>query len=114
MAPLIVDNLAAVAIAVIGPLVLFAQAVGDGFSTTETLISGSVIAASVSALIYLVRQFAAGNLVSRSSADVEGKLATALDRVTDALERSQERERAYLRLLAPNIVPDEAPKNAPH
>ncbi len=98
------DNLVATLLAVAGPVVLLGQAAGEGgFTSTDTLVSGSVLAASVGALVYLVRQFAAGNLVSRSSHEVEERLAVSLDRVTEALERSQERERAYLNLLAPNL-----------
>ena len=80
---------------------LVAQIAQDGAAAGDTSlwISSAATGATATALVYVVRQIAAGNLVHRNPHTAETQLAELVKRVSDLVDEGHERERDYRDLL---------------
>jgi membrane protein implicated in regulation of membrane protease activity len=79
----------------------FVAQINQSASTTDTSlwISGAASTATASALVYLVRKIAAGELVHRSSSHAEAELVELTVAVTKLAEEAQQRESDYRQIL---------------
>lgn len=91
---------------------LFAQTLDGAGTNTGTVFSGSILAASVGALVWVTKQFANGKLVARDPDTVEERLiglvesfAETMTSVQALVEKSHDREREYLELLRSGTRP---------
>ena len=95
--PILVAAIGAHITAVAG---LIAQ-ISESATTTDTSlwISGAASTATASALVYLVRKIAAGELVHRSASRAEADLTELTEAVTRLAKEAQRREADYRQLL---------------
>lgn len=99
---------------VAGSGALFAQSLdGSAADPTGAVFSGSILAASVGALVWITKQFVGGKLVARDPDIVEDKLITIVAELVKVTEKSHEREREYLQLLRTARVAPVDPEQRP-
>ena len=72
---------------------------GADVGDTSLWISGAATTATASALVYVVRQIASGNLVHRAAAQAETQLTELVRVVTEVAEEGHQREQDYRQML---------------
>lgn len=86
--------------------VLVAQGTTVGPDEPATWISGGMVGASVSAVVYIVRKFARGELVAREPAKVEAQLVEANSQLVTLVKDASRREDVLLQILVNHqIIP---------
>ena len=95
---------AAMSTFVLAGINLMGQISGSGGADSGLMISGAATTATATALVYVVRQIATGQLVHREPIAAESSLTALVDRVTDLAEQAHKREEQYESMLRKMIA----------